>query len=237
MGDQITLTLALAPVDPDGEGMETALPFVNAEDGSQTAVWAEVPSMAANVTVSPDVGYHQASGDGVRNTVRATLVDQYGDPIRRTKIKFTSGLNADDGMTNGGLGDTGLERTTNSSGVATASYTVKRTGRVKEVITALYDHPTDETKDKRDTGDHYWTTTTNASLESVVAVDKDNNTIVTGDANLLTYKAGDQFTVGTTAVTLEAFEKALSVGDEITATLGANGGVSSFTLSDIGGGG
>ena len=79
-------------------------------------IWSDEKARATTLTLSQDQRYHEASadGDGVQNTVRATLVDQYGDPVVREPISFSS----DDPK-----GVPNLKTIyTNSQGVASLSY-------------------------------------------------------------------------------------------------------------------
>ena len=70
--------------------------------------WTDSKPVATKLTLSQSVAYHEASRDasGVRHTVQATLVDQYGDPVSGVKIRFWSNANnGDEDMTwNDGLG-------------------------------------------------------------------------------------------------------------------------------------
>ena len=79
-------------------------------------IWSDEEARATTLRLEQDQAYHEASdaGDGAQNTVRATLVDQYGDPITRERISF----NSDDPL---GLPNL-KQRPTNSEGVASLSY-------------------------------------------------------------------------------------------------------------------
>ena len=62
--------------------------------------WRDTDAVPTNLVASAlRQKYHEASddGDGARNTVTATLVDQYGDPVTRAKVRFYSG-DADSGV-------------------------------------------------------------------------------------------------------------------------------------------
>ena len=55
-------------------------------------VWRDTAAVASVLTLTQDVEYHEASasGNGVAHTVRATLTDQYGDPVSRRLVEFAS---------------------------------------------------------------------------------------------------------------------------------------------------
>ena len=57
--------------------------------------WSDRDSVPWDLTISQSIAYHEASdeGSGVRHTVRATLVDQYGDPLPNEKVRFWSSAN------------------------------------------------------------------------------------------------------------------------------------------------
>ena len=59
---------------------------------SATVDWSDRDPLPWSLSISQSVSYHEASdeGSGVRNTVRATLVDQYGDPVSGAKVRFWS---------------------------------------------------------------------------------------------------------------------------------------------------
>ena len=49
-------------------------------------IWSDAASRATTITLGQAVNYHETNANGVRNTVTATLVDQYGDPVRGVKV-------------------------------------------------------------------------------------------------------------------------------------------------------
>ena len=84
-------------------------------DPDATVSWTDSKPVATKLSLSQSIAYHEASRDasGVRHTVQATLVDQYGDPISGVKVRFWSDANngddaGDDPTANDGLG--GLNR-------------------------------------------------------------------------------------------------------------------------------
>jgi hypothetical protein len=84
--------------------------------GQDEVIWSDRDSLPWDLSLSQSVKYHEASdeGSGVRHTVRATLVDQYGDPVSGVKVRLWSNANNADGTDadpvtwNDGLG--GLDR-------------------------------------------------------------------------------------------------------------------------------
>ena len=60
--------------------------------GRSNVDWSDRDSVPWDLTISQSVAYHEVSdeGSGVRHTVRATLVDQYGDPLPNEKVRFWS---------------------------------------------------------------------------------------------------------------------------------------------------
>lgn len=275
--DEVTLTLTFA--------QGTGTPSINTggaidHDGGDTgaaglqAIWADADPVASTLTLSQRVMYHETNDDGVSNTLMATLVDQYGDPVRSVKVKVWStvsnpvdgdslGLGGSADGTAGSAADPADRRTTSRKGVATKTYTRAETDAATETLGAQYatfagdceDATTacTETDDgatpftvTADTVSHYWAARAEGTVNSnsVLVADKDNNTIVLGPTTgpqLLTYKAGDQFTITanasgvegpTGAVTMEAFEKALSTLADSTADTEAADTVSAVIGDD-----
>ena len=89
----MTLTLTLTVDDPDLDVTE-----VNDQDTRENvdeamgiqAIWSDGDSVATTLALGQAVKYHETDDDGVRNTVTATLVDQYGDPIKNKKVALWS---------------------------------------------------------------------------------------------------------------------------------------------------
>jgi len=94
------------------------------------------------------------------------------------------------------------------------------------------DEDNDGTPVPADAVSHYWAMAGDGtvSASAVLVVDTDNNTIVVDESGptILTYKAGDQFRISGGAVTMEAFEKELSIAgaggsptaDQVAAVIG-----------------
>ncbi len=158
-GDMITLTLTITG-QSDFKLMAND-PGEDSEDDLATSVtivisWSDADPEPTSLHLSQAMSYHLANDDGVRNTVRATLVDQYGDPVRNEKVAFWSdvdnpgtggslglgGGETDDDDDNGPEAGTGTNaadhRTTSRSGVATKSYTRGATAAGNESLDAVY---------------------------------------------------------------------------------------------------
>ena len=254
-GDKVTLEIDLTRT---GLGLtvddDTVLEIVNTDgtvgDGDGLVTWADDEAVASTVTLDQSVEYHEASneGSGVRNTVRATLVDQYGDPIPKAKVSFWSSITGAAGVEAGLGGGTDVpadERTTNRNGVATKSYNRIGTIGGVETINAVYvvgecinaDSGCIETEDDvtAETIDHYWSNevTSVVATSTVVVADTDNNTIVVTSGTAVShvsYKADDQFEIVTGTATdpitkrvlISKFEDEIDVGDELTAEIGTD---------------
>ena len=184
---------------------------------------AEPTSLVLTVTREYRVASSQDSGAG--GTVRATLTDQYGDPVAREQISFRSS----DPM---GV-PSGVRRTTNASGVATLHYQrdsadggVERiTGRFGSVVATVR---------------QFWAGRVTGAVEGfgeVRAVNTDSDTVILvagSDVHLISYDANDQFYIDTNTAAMATFEEALSEGDilayEITGT--AVNTVNTYTLTN-----
>ena len=107
---------------------ERTVASAEAEDanGDMMIEWRDTSSTPTTLALGLAQEYHKASddGDGARNTVTATLVDQYGNPVSRAKVRFWSNAVADDmsGLLGTELGVGPKARSTNRNGVATQSY-------------------------------------------------------------------------------------------------------------------
>ena len=103
-GDTATLRLNIRNRDLDIED-ETA---TNVASGG-TLAWSDESADASVMLLEQTVPYHRPSGSGrgARNSVTATLLDQYGDPVRGKEIHFTSGDR--EGLAWSGVGESGDE--------------------------------------------------------------------------------------------------------------------------------
>ena len=234
--------------------------------------WADDAPVATTLTLSQAVNYHEVDAAGVGNSLMATLVDQYGDPIRGQKVTVWSdavntaatatdaairqGLGGSTDATAGSASAPADHRTTNRNGVATKRYTrgvataavesldanyVKVNGNCRDILTDCAESD-DGTAVDADAVNHYWAVRATASLASsdVLVIDTDNNSVVVsaGTATVVTYKAGDYFTVDGNSATMEDFEKDLSLpvtggqttADTLTVTINTASGINTFAL-------
>ncbi|MDE0169776.1 MAG: S-layer homology domain-containing protein [bacterium] len=147
-----------------------------------------------------------SDGAGAAATVRAELTDQYGGPVAREEVVFTS--NDPNGV------PAGVRRTTNSAGVASLNYQRDHAGRSIETITARFGDLTSRAR-------QYWVAALSEGASgtgSVRVFDTDENTIVLGRANdaiLIEYDDNDHYWIGTELVTLSRFEQNLTIGDAL----------------------
>ena len=82
LDDKTTLKMAETGAIANGKGPED----------NAAVVWLDTTAAPTTLTLAQAVEYHEASGtgSGAANTVTATLVDQYGDPVSRQKVEFAS---------------------------------------------------------------------------------------------------------------------------------------------------
>ena len=120
-----------------------------ATDGIQIT-WSDAASdpSGGTLTLSSPVRYHEvdSAGGAVGNALMATLVDQYGDPVRGQKVSMwstvtntataTLGLGGRTLDSPGGDGNPADNRTTNRNGVATKRYTRSGTTAQAETLDA-----------------------------------------------------------------------------------------------------
>ena len=145
-------------------------------------------------------------GGGSAATVRASLTDQYGGPVVREAIAFSS--NDGDGVPNG------VRRVTNSAGVASLSYQRDSSAGGAETITARFGRLVGRAR-------QYWVAPVSGGVDgsgTVREVDTDENTIIVAggdDAVLIAYDGNDQFTVDDEAVIIAVFEENLTSGDTL----------------------
>ncbi len=166
-GNRVQLSLALVlTVDGDLETVSTADlndhlvatdTLANTPDNGADnigVIWSDASSRATTITLGQAIKYHETNANGVRNTITATLVDQYGDPVRGVKVGLWSGVTNTDATTTAaailqGLGggtsgspgastDIADSRTTNRNGVATKSYTRNVVDAAREQVGASY---------------------------------------------------------------------------------------------------
>ena len=200
--------------------------------------WSDDEDEATTLLVEQSIAYHTAtvSGRGGRNRVSATLLDQYGDPVRGVRVHFTS--NDADGLSthpdDPGSARNAYRKSTSSRGTATVTYYRDSDAPAIETISAY----TEEVS--ADALDHYWVDSApeNATTTGeVLHHDADNNTIViepsSGGPYKVSYDTGDQFNDSSGGETFDDFEDGLDEGDTVTVVVDTHDrdDVNSFTRS------
>ena len=177
-------------------------------------MWSDERAEAANLVLYQDEDYHEASdrGDGVDNTVWATLTDQYGEGIQGVRILFFS----DDTY---GLRDRSASRT-NSRGVASVTYERDNDRDRVERIWARTDDREIDLRTHRDLR-HYWGVWVDDDTDisgggEVKAVDIGEETAVVidgGEVLIITWDSNDRFCYDGDGVDIEEFERLLKVNN------------------------
>ena len=211
----------------DDQGVDNRLPW--SDDG------AEPHALALELTAV----YRQASdaGPGIPNTVRATLVDQYGDPVGGQRIHFRSndpdGLHrdADDPV----LAERHHRRTTDRLGVATVSYHRKSGASRIETIRAFSEGEEILAGAVR----QYWVEQAPAGEPlhryELLHYDEERNTLVIRRGGLgpyvVTFDANDRFDVDGDRERFGFFGRNLQEGDTVTVEVRSHDpdAVNSFT--------
>ena len=172
--------------------------------------WSDAPPSATSLRLWQSAAYGELpdSGPSPVNVVRATLTDQYGDPVSNRTIEFKSNQEA-------GLGLVGASKVTDSKGMVNLRYLWDSSDASSELISAEID---DESVSASPVY-HYWAARGNDGKSALgVAIllgDTARNTILHDIATpwLLRYDANDRFSIKGAVVTIEAFEDALSSGE------------------------
>ena len=170
--------------------------------------WADEHPEPTTLELTTTKEFRVASSDGAgaAATVRAELTDQYGGPVVREAIVFTS--NDREGV------PSGVRRVTNPAGVASLSYQRDSSAGGVERITARFERLTGTVR-------QYWVAPVSGSAGgsgTVRVVDTGDNTVVVASGNtavLIEYDDNDQFTVGAQAVTFSVFKENLTIGDTL----------------------
>ena len=170
--------------------------------------WADEHPEPTTLELTTTKEFRVASSDGAgaAATVRAELTDQYGGPVVREAIVFTS--NDREGV------PSGVRRVTNPAGVASLSYQRDSFAGGVERITARFERLTGTVR-------QYWVAPVSGSAGgsgTVRVVDTGDNTVVVASGNtavLIEYDDNDQFTVGAQAVTFSVFKENLTIGDTL----------------------
>ena len=172
--------------------------------------WAEAAPIVSTLRLRQTNVYNElpSSGPAAVNVVRATLTDQYGDPVDSAAIQFSSDQQS-------GLGTTGAARTTGSNGVASLRYLWNGADPASELISAEV------------TGGgvvaapvyHYWAVPQKSGRSAlgvtILARDVARDVIVHDAAapKVLRYDANDRFSIREAVVSMAVFEAALASGD------------------------
>lgn len=216
-GDQGTLRLKVLRSDIDALDRTT----VRVTSGSNHVTWSDADPDPSTLLLEQQSVYSTASssGNGARNRVTATLLDQYGSPVRNERIHFTSDDEAGLWKRENDQGtpldpeeaQNAHRKTTSRSGVASVSYNRDSSATGIEQIDAFVAGESVSAK----TLEHYWVQELPSSSTEgeVVHHDEDRDTLVIEDAseNLygVTYDGNDQYTDTTGAISYEAFQDAL----------------------------
>lgn len=204
-------------VEIDWSYSGTGLGVIDDTDNAhQTYEFDDDPSEAYDIFGDHDADYGLASdaGTGATHTVRGTVVDQYGAGMAGQIVSFTSNDAA-------GIGATAINRTTNSSGVATLSYN-------RDLASAGIEAITVSNVDAGSDGmTHYWVLEAPDGYDNVgtavVVADAVNDAIVFIDGTpwVVYYDSNDQFKVDGAAASFENFDKEVAktlAGDDIVIT-------------------
>lgn len=180
------------------------------EDKDVLIAWSETAPVASTLRLRQTNVYNEvpSSGPAAVNVVRATLTDQYGDPVDSAMIKFSSDQES-------GLSPTGMTRSTGSNGVATLRYLRNGSEPASELISAEFTPGGVEATPVN----HYWAipqkSGRSALALTILASDVTRNVIL-HDAvapRLLRYDANDRFSIRDAVVGMAEFEEALASGD------------------------
>ncbi len=221
----------------DKTTLKKAVEADGAAEGDAAVLWLDTTAKAKTLTLAQAVSFHEASGtgSGASNTVTATLVDQYGDPVSRQKVEFTSddvdGIGAEAGDEEGAPAalvfdiagssetrlfedaDALLTRTTNRRGVASLTYNRDSADSGIETILASVTVGSGDSAEtiEAERAYHYWAEEPGVGETAqgrLVASDTDNNQLVLAGAgvSLVKYDSNDHFTTSDGASTLSAFE-------------------------------
>ena len=232
--DRVTLSVTIAaaadnPVPLDSSAFTIKATDIDGTDGFPIQImWSDEAALPTTLTLDQAINYHETDSDGVRNTVTATLVDQFGNPVKDAKVAFWSDVTNTADM-DLGLGGSTLDspgsatnpalplRTTSPRGTVSKSYQRDVVAAATEMLDAQVLHVigcTDTETDCTETNDltieatavsHYWAESAEDETISgaVLVADKDNNTIVVNDQGstptVVSYKSGDVFYVGAVA--------------------------------------
>lgn len=181
--------------------------------GSNRVRWSDADAEPSTLLIEQRSVYSTASssGNGPSNRVTATLLDQYGDPVRRERIHFTSddrnGLSSEEGKTDALRGH---QKTTGNTGTASVTYNRDSSASGIETIEASVEGESINSEEIK----HYWVEelSRGSNSGSVVYEDEDRNTLIIRDGTKLygiTFDRNDQFNTDSGAVSFDDFKEAL----------------------------
>ena len=198
-------------------------------DANNQLVWTDEDDEPTTLLLAQTISYHEAtaSGSGGRNSVTATLVDQYGDPVRGKKIHFLSGdpngLSSD--TTDADLAQSKYRKSTGRRGTYTLRYNRKNALPGTEYIWAFVEGESVETPKPpdEDTLAHYWVEEAPDDRVlpryDVLVHDEARNTLVVGISGdgpyVVTYDSEDRFNLGEDAERFDSFTENLEVGHQV----------------------
>ena len=235
---QVELTYPLGrfrPVNDDDEGLlelvidSSGYDVIDANgrpipNDTVQLTWSDEDDLPTTLLLEQSVRYHEAtSGSRGRNSVTATLLDQYGNPVRSVKIHFISAGPNGLGQDAPDMAKPNHRPTTNRRGQATVRYSWNSGDPGTETISAFTEGIDPQVvTDPSDPLEHYWVddAPTGRALTSytVEVHNRDRNTLVISGAEgpfIVVYDREDQFNVGTSTERYDLFRDNLDEGDTI----------------------
>ena len=185
-------------------------------------LWSDEDEDPTTLVLDQSIDYHPATseGRGARNTVTATLLDQYGEPVRGELVHFVSddpeGLDNDEDDPD--LAKTIYRKTTSRRGQAIVRYYRDSNLAGRETIEAFTE---DDDIHSKEPIEHYWVDEVPDDRVrysyQVILHDEDRDTLVLDDGGLglyvATYDEYDHFNVGNETETYESFKENLEEDD------------------------
>ncbi len=214
-GDQGSLKIDVPTSDYDVLDKTT----VRITSGSNRVRWSDADAEPSRLVLEQQSVYSTASssGNGARNRVTATLLDQYGNPVRGKRIHFTSddeqGLYSEEDEQGDPTDDAqnAYRKTTSRSGVASVNYNRDSSATGTETIEASVQ----DSSVTSEPIEHYWVAAfpNGSTTGEVILHDEERNTLIIEDSSDnvygVTYDSNDQFTDSTGAVNLSGFKETL----------------------------
>lgn len=216
---------------------ETTVGVLGTAD-TDVLAWSRDAREPTTLVLSQTLAYHTAEVGGGRNRVTATLIDQYGDPVRGEKVHFRS----NDGN--------GLGADTSDPSLAKENYRKPTSRRGEATVTYIRDSATPGIEDFNATGsetyvedepgvtvkgmtDHYWVLPAPAGQTTtgeLVHHDTRRSILVynpSGGPYSIAYDSRDYYYQGTSPVGYDNFRANVMEGDTLTVD------VTSHRASDV----